>query len=584
MLTIGTVEGKDFKLPLEAVTQTFAILAKRGVGKSYTASVMAEEMLTAGQPIVALDPTGAWWGLREKFPVVIFGGEHADVPLEEGAGEVIARAIVENRFPAIIDLSLFRKGQMIRFMVAFLETLYRLNREALHLFVDEADAFAPQAKNYGGDENRMLGAMEDIVRRGRKRGIGCTLITQRPAVLNKNVLTQCEILVALRLVHPKDIDAIEEWVNVHAEPEKAQAMIQSLPSLPIGTAWFWAPGWGDIFDRVKVRKRFTFDSGSTPKPGEEARKPKALAAVDIKALGQQIASTVERAKADDPKALRSEIAILRKELAAAEKMRQAAELAEKVARDEKSPEIVEVPALKDGELKALIEISERLIEVGKHIASAVIGTERKAKEPTATPPSRPSVFHRRIMSKVDIGNAVLNGTTDNRKIMDRVVESSIAAGLSNRQQRFLDAAAALQTLGSPTTRETVSAWVGVHPRGGSVGEDLGKLAEAGMITIDRGAITVTAQGQRAANVVDPSVAIDQAKSGLSPRQRDFFELICNAYPETVSREGIAEAKGIHPRGGSLGEDLGRLVGRGLVVYQGKGYYRARDFLFAGQRK
>jgi DNA helicase HerA-like ATPase len=140
------------------------------------------------------------------------------VPLEESAGEVVAQAIVENRFPAVVDLSLFRKGQMIRFMTTFAETLYRLNREAVHLFVDEADAVAPQAKNYGGDENRMLGAMEDIVRRGRKRGIGCTLITQRPAVLNKNVLTQCEVLLSLRLVHPKDIDAIEEWVNVHADP------------------------------------------------------------------------------------------------------------------------------------------------------------------------------------------------------------------------------------------------------------------------------------------------------------------------------------------------------------------------------
>lgn len=32
--------GKDFKLPIEAVTQTFSILAKRGVGKTYTAAVM----------------------------------------------------------------------------------------------------------------------------------------------------------------------------------------------------------------------------------------------------------------------------------------------------------------------------------------------------------------------------------------------------------------------------------------------------------------------------------------------------------------------------------------------------------------
>ena len=46
--------------------------------------------------------------------------------------------------------------------------------------------------------------MQDIVRRGRKKGIGCTLITQRPAVLSKDVLTQCEVLCVLRLVHPVD--------------------------------------------------------------------------------------------------------------------------------------------------------------------------------------------------------------------------------------------------------------------------------------------------------------------------------------------------------------------------------------------
>ena len=35
----------DLVLPLEAVTDTFGILAKRGVGKTYTASVLAEELL-----------------------------------------------------------------------------------------------------------------------------------------------------------------------------------------------------------------------------------------------------------------------------------------------------------------------------------------------------------------------------------------------------------------------------------------------------------------------------------------------------------------------------------------------------------
>src|SRR5436189_299396 len=56
--------SSKFSIPTDAVTQTFAILAKRGVGKTYTASVMAEEMLKANLPVVIADPIGVWWGLR----------------------------------------------------------------------------------------------------------------------------------------------------------------------------------------------------------------------------------------------------------------------------------------------------------------------------------------------------------------------------------------------------------------------------------------------------------------------------------------------------------------------------------------
>ena len=173
----GLCVSDDLTLPIEIVTQTQVILAKKGAGKTYTAAVEIEEALKLKQQIVVLDPTGAWWGLKasadgEKagFPIAIFGGEHADIPLEESAGEVVATAIVERQFSAVIDLSLFRKGQMHRFLVPFLETLYRINRHSLLLVVDEADFAAPQ-KPFG-EEARTLGAMQDIVRRGRIRGTG----------------------------------------------------------------------------------------------------------------------------------------------------------------------------------------------------------------------------------------------------------------------------------------------------------------------------------------------------------------------------------------------------------------------------
>jgi hypothetical protein len=47
---MGLKIARAFELPLDAVTQTFGVLAKRGVGKTYTAAVFVEELLEGGSP------------------------------------------------------------------------------------------------------------------------------------------------------------------------------------------------------------------------------------------------------------------------------------------------------------------------------------------------------------------------------------------------------------------------------------------------------------------------------------------------------------------------------------------------------
>lgn len=314
-------------LPVEVVTQTVAIVAKRRAGKSYTMRRVVEQLMHAGQQIVLVDPKGDQWGLRSSadgkgpgLPIVILGGERADVPLEVGAGEMVAKLAVEERVSILLDLSLFRKAEIARFMTDFLETVYRLKareiyRTPLMLVIDEADAIAPQKPQPG--EERMLGAAEDIVRRGGQRGLGCILVTQRTAVLNKNVLTQAEMLVALRTIAPQDLAAMSAWIDVHGEPDQKKTLMASLPALPVGDAWFWSPGWptaDGIFKRVHVLPIETFDSGATPKPGEKRVEPKTLADVDLDAVKRQMAETIERAKADDPKELKKTIATLQKSL------------------------------------------------------------------------------------------------------------------------------------------------------------------------------------------------------------------------------------------------------------------------------
>lgn len=257
----------DLTLPSQAATWVFSYLAKRGAGKTYNAAVQAEEMLKAGIPIGVVDGMGIWWGLRvgpdgkgAGLPVVVFGGEHADLPLmAERAGE-LARAIVESNISFVLDLSNFSKTAARRFVSAFLDELYRLNRVDRHIFIEESDMFAPQ-KPFGPEENLCLSSVDNFVRRGGNHNLGCTLITQRPAVLNKNVLTQSDCLVVMRILAPQDKKAVQEWVaeKIEEDPEKLKAWYDSLKSLRNGEAYVWHPEEPVIDNqRVLFRERETF--------------------------------------------------------------------------------------------------------------------------------------------------------------------------------------------------------------------------------------------------------------------------------------------------------------------------------------
>lgn len=320
MKTLKISSDPEFTLPLEVVTQTFAVLAKRRVGKTYTASVLVEEMMKAKLPVVIVDPTDAWYGLRssadgkrEGFPVVIIGGRHADVPLEPTSGKVLADLVIDHPgFYVLCTKRLASKAEEVRLVGDFLERLYKRKADhpfAMHMVFDEADIFAPQKMDTEG-QKRTLSAISAIIRRGGIDGIGTTIICQRPALLNKDVLTQSDNLIVLRITGPQDREAVEDWAKGYGTKEQRDEVLTGLASLGEGEAWFWSPGPLDIFQKINIRARETFNSSATPKPGETVIQPQRLAAVDLDKLRDKIASTIEKAKADDPKLLRARIADL----------------------------------------------------------------------------------------------------------------------------------------------------------------------------------------------------------------------------------------------------------------------------------
>lgn len=270
-----------------------AIVGTTGAGKTFAAKGAVEHLLELGRRVIVIDPTGAWYGLRAGadghasggFPVLIFGGDHADIPIAPDAGERVAEALAGRDVQAIIDTSEMTGGEKTRFLTDFLQKLYALNKAALHLVVDEADEVCPQ--NPMPEERRLSGAFDKIVRRGRIKGFRPLMITQRPAVLHKNVLSQIGTLIALKLTSPQDRKAIEDWVRGNANTDEARAVMSSLPTLRRGEGWVWSPA-DDVLERVTFPRIRTFDSSRTPSDVEVMVEP-ALTAVDVDALREAMA-------------------------------------------------------------------------------------------------------------------------------------------------------------------------------------------------------------------------------------------------------------------------------------------------------
>jgi hypothetical protein len=317
-----------YPIPDAALDDRLGWIGTSGSGKTYNAGGGVERLLSTGARVVIVDPLGVWWGLRLRadgnapspFNAVIFGGPHGDLPLTEHAGALIGETAGSMSESCVIDLSeLGSKTADRRFMTAFLESIYRkASGEPFHLVVDEADLFAPQ-KPGKGDEV-LLGHMENIVRRGRIKGFIPWLISQRPAVLNKNVLSQVDGLVAFMLTASQDRDALDAWIEGQAERQDARQIKDSLPTLPVGTGVVWLPR-RTILETVAFPPKRTFDSSRTPKRGEKVRPTAAFKPLDVEGLKGRIAAVAEEVKANDPKALKAEIVRLKADLAKATDVR-----------------------------------------------------------------------------------------------------------------------------------------------------------------------------------------------------------------------------------------------------------------------
>lgn len=578
--------SKEISLPLDAVTQTIAAIGRKGAGKTYLASMLAEQMLDAQAQVIVIDPVGNWWGLRvdadgksKGKEIFVIGGDHGDIPLVPEAGARIARLLAEKNVSAILDVSGFRIGEHKRFAADFAEEFFHLkktHRTPVHIFIEEAQKLIPQ--RVGPDEARMVGAFEQIVRLGRNYGIGATLITQRPQSVNKEVLSQVECLCVLQVTGPHERKALEEWVQEAGADRK---LVGELPGLSRGEGYVWSPAWLRIYARVHFSKKTTFDASATPEVGKATRAA-SISAVDVAALREDMAEVVAQAEKDDPVVLRRKIAQLEK---AKSHTTDPSPMALQVTIDRQvRQETARITATRDREWGvAMSGANKEILRLHKLVGQAVKNLGGSFTESTA------AVFHPISLEAVVKGTSPQEYISELKKSgtpFEEIVRGEyqgIHSGLTSPEQRILDAIAWMNSIGVREPEQPAVAFLaGYSYGGGAYNNPRGSLKTKGLIEYRGKSLVLTPQGTQAANMPDTDPSVEELHQKVlsvlgGPEKRLLVPLL-EAYPGAISNETLANRSNYALGSGSFNNPKGRLRTLGLIEYVPEGV-RARDILF-----
>jgi hypothetical protein len=137
-----------------------------------------------------IDPEGDFTTLSERY-----GNTVVDATRTEAELTRIAARVRQHRVSVVLNLEGLDVEQQMRAAAAFLGGMFDADRDYWYpvlVVVDEAQLFAPAVAGEVSDEARKLslGAMTNLMCRGRKRGLAGVIATQRLAKLAKNVAAE----------------------------------------------------------------------------------------------------------------------------------------------------------------------------------------------------------------------------------------------------------------------------------------------------------------------------------------------------------------------------------------------------------
>ena len=186
----ATTGAAPATLDLEELLATrLLVQGNSGSGKSHLLRRLLEQSAQWVQQCI-IDPEGDFTTLSERYGHTVVDATRTEAELTR-----IAARVRQHRVSVVLNLEGLDVEQQMRAAAAFLGGMFDADRDYWYpvlVVVDEAQLFAPAVAGEVSDEARKLslGAMTNLMCRGRKRGLAGVIATQRLAKLAKNVAAE----------------------------------------------------------------------------------------------------------------------------------------------------------------------------------------------------------------------------------------------------------------------------------------------------------------------------------------------------------------------------------------------------------
>ncbi|WP_423785181.1 LAGLIDADG family homing endonuclease [Halobacterium noricense] len=227
------------------------------VHNSNSTSVVVEELLEAGYPVLIVDTDGEYYGLKEEYELLHAGAdEECDIQVSVEHAEKLAHLALEENVPIILDVSGYlddeEADELLRETVRHLFAKEKKLKKPFLLVVEECHEYIPEGGGVGETGNLLI----KVGKRGRKHGLGVVGISQRPADVKKDFITQANWLVWHRLTWENDTKVVGRIVG----SEYADDVVD----LGDGEAFIQTDWSDEMVRRVQFKRKRTFDAGATP--------------------------------------------------------------------------------------------------------------------------------------------------------------------------------------------------------------------------------------------------------------------------------------------------------------------------------